>query len=855
MNLFGWAGTPLLAGFNAGAYYPLEVLYLLLPTQAATLAFVTLLQLIFGLGLRKLGRSIGFSNFAVDLIALSAPSVSYFYAQTIHLDMASGIALIPWALVAIYRQSKATTKRESIKNGILLGISYALIVLGGAPEAMLFGGAFIGVYLVGSSIANRVDLRRLALFIGVGSLIAITVAAPQLLPGYFYISSSQRANLPSNYATAGPFYPQMFISLIAPFIFGSPSQLLPNYQGPYTFEETLVYIGVLPLVAAVIAVVSISRSWLSHKRGVAPIVQESKRFDLTPLLIAGVISALLSLGTYTPLESVMLHVPIYNKQRLPSRNILGLEISLLVAAMAGVDAILLHKIRKGSIRAIALGVAIIAVAATVGIYLGGNGALYAFDGAGALNPFGLITAVTLIPPILIVAFALIYRPNIGAKALRLTLAIVVLVDLASFNFFSYATSGFSNSVSTATGALATSFRSLMKREGGRFAIYDPNLYYYFDDVKVGMPNLNTYNQIPSIQGYGSLSLANYEAATGSHQQATFTPSLPTTPLFSLLEGTTILTGVLYFSLPVGSTFVTYGSPTLMATPQGSFATTDSTYLGAPLNVTSIQLTYSYRASSNSKGKFGGWTKLDKTVGVISTNGKKVIAKETATRVDPRSGALIVTYTLPNPTSATEVFADEFVSATNNPDHAIATGVAVETTTKSLFSVSGDLAKTVTPSTFEAGPSYNALTAYLKRDINVPGMVQIRATRSSVQSVPYIFAMNGGSISVLNARTDGPNRLRYQIATTKDTAITISLAYNSGWHGQLTNGAKTIPLPITECHQTLTCLQLPSTADETTTLTLTYAQKGASTGLAIGGGGVVLTALLWSISRKRIKVPK
>ncbi|MDA8025590.1 MAG: hypothetical protein M0T78_03470 [Actinomycetota bacterium] len=855
MNIFGWSGTPLLAGFNAGAYYPLEVLYLFLPTQIATLAFITILQLTFGIGLRQLGRSMGYSPFAVNVIAISAPGVSYFYAQTIHLDMASGIAVIPFALLAIYRQSKGANGADSIKNGVLLGVAYALIVLGGAPEAMLFGGAYIGTYLLCSFLVNRVSLRTLATFIAVALLVAVTLSAPQLLPGYSYISSSQRANLPSNYATAGPFYPQMFVSLVTPFIFGSPSQILPNYQGPYTFEETLVYIGVLPLLAAIIALASIFRSKSSRGRLAGFAMHESKRFDLVPLLIAGTVSALLSLGSYTPLESVMLHVPIYKKQRLPSRNIIGFEISSLMAAMAGLEALVLRKVSKRFVLGMAFAFALTAGGLIVGIVLGGNGSLYAFDGSGTLNPFGSLSAVSLIPATLILAFTIVYARPTKDRTIRLSIAAIVAIDLLSFDLFSYTTSGFSNSVSTAKGSLATAFTSLMKKERGRFAIYDPNLYYYFDDIKVGIPNLNTYNQIPSIQGYGSLSLANYEAATGSHQQATLIPSLPSSSLFSLLEGKVLLTGNLYFSYPVGQTFTTYGSPNLIGQPQSTNAITDSTFLGAPLYVTSIQLTYGYPSVANAPTSVTTWSKIDKGVGVVNAQGRRVVAKEVSETKDPKSGAAIVTYALPHPTVATQIFADEYISAKDNPSHAIAAGTSVETVNAGRYTISGGLAKNVTPSDYKIGPSYNALTAYIKRDLKVSGITAIKETQPSQQSIPYLFSTHGDLPKLIEAKFDGPNQIQYQMSTASATTIIVSLAYNSGWHAELLSGTTAKSIPVSECNQAITCLAIPSSRGKPFLLELTYAQKGAKTGLALGGVGLLATGVLLSQARRRDKDSK
>ena len=54
-------------------------------------------------------------------------------SQVNHVDMTEGFVAIPWMLLAVHHIVRDGRWRWSI----LLGIAYATVILGGAPEAML----------------------------------------------------------------------------------------------------------------------------------------------------------------------------------------------------------------------------------------------------------------------------------------------------------------------------------------------------------------------------------------------------------------------------------------------------------------------------------------------------------------------------------------------------------------------------------------------------------------------------------------------------------------------------------------------------------------------------------------------
>ena len=72
-------------------------------------------------------------------------------------------------------------------------------------------------------------------------------------------------------------------------------------------------------------------------------------------------------------------------------------------------------------------------------------------------------------------------------------------------------------------------------ENGRFIVVDQGRGGRFVLDDLGAPNLNVFYDIPSAQGYGSLTWGPYVDATGTHAQDTASPSAFATPVFDSLD--------------------------------------------------------------------------------------------------------------------------------------------------------------------------------------------------------------------------------------------------------------------------------------------------------------------------------
>ncbi len=188
-NQYIFSGTPLMADFNAGAFYPLIGFFVIMPDRAAWLATEIVLFSGIAIGMYVFLRVLKLSTTACILAAATYAFAGPVLSQVNHVDMTEGFLAIPWMLLAVH---------QIVRNGrwrwsILLGIAFATVILAGAPEAMLDEALMIIAYAVASAGFNRERWWRVVSRCGAGFALALSLAAIQWLPGLEAIRNSQRA--------------------------------------------------------------------------------------------------------------------------------------------------------------------------------------------------------------------------------------------------------------------------------------------------------------------------------------------------------------------------------------------------------------------------------------------------------------------------------------------------------------------------------------------------------------------------------------------------------------------------------------------------------------------------------------
>lgn len=557
---FLWAGTPLLAGFNAGAAYPLTWLFALIPPISAWTLTLTVTYILCAEGFYYYLRLLGRSPLAAWLGAVTFSFAGFMSGQMVHVDMIEGVGWLPWVAVAIHQLAVLDEVARVRRWTVVLGLSAGLVILVGSPEASGYGAVFSA--LLAASYLYREKTRWLSI-LGrylMGAGLALLLGGVQWLPGLDFIHLSQRAHASFAFFASMSVPPSTWVVSVLPYILGGYhlSWVPVNYTGPFNLPELTDYVGLLPLIAFLSMVPRLSRQ---------------NRLGRWYLIV--VVGMLWALGGFTPLGRVLYHIPLINGLRAQNRNLFMVDFGLAVIFSYWVDAMAAQASKVKTFWMYGPVVAVLTLVAAAMYFgrlrntVGVNVALERYVGLSA----GLAVVVALG---VWVAYRLSGRYRVWP------IAGLAVLDLALFNAVEYWQKPPQTSVVTASFASDPWAAQLKKwAKGHRYAIYNPNLVDYPAMDAIGQPDLNILSRIPSVQGYGSLVADSYQNLTGAHLQGTLNPAFLATDTADRLN-----LGVL---LTPGSELAAAVSPAWrpgpgVKTPVGGHA---EWFTGVPMDVSAV----------------------------------------------------------------------------------------------------------------------------------------------------------------------------------------------------------------------------------------------------------------------------
>jgi hypothetical protein len=347
-NPYLGAGTPLAANLQTAAFYPLNVLFLLMPVERAFGWELALHVALAGLFAYYLARTLGLSRFGALVCGLAYGGGGYIIARWVFPTMVCAAAWLPLLLALTerlisnlhYPLSDIQQHRYWIVDIGLLALVVALQLLAGHAQtsfySLLIVAAFALFRLVQRQVARgKLQVRQILLAAGcllIALLWGIALAAIQLLPTAELAAHSQRAGRLTNlqFAYELSFWPWRLITLLAPDFFGNPAR--SNYWAYGTYWEEAAFVGVLPLIFAALAGVAWWQKRKTADKGPLALVP-----FLTPLAI---ISVLLALGEHTPIYPLLFRcLPGFGLFQAPARLMIGYALAIPLLAGIGADAL------------------------------------------------------------------------------------------------------------------------------------------------------------------------------------------------------------------------------------------------------------------------------------------------------------------------------------------------------------------------------------------------------------------------------------------------------------------------------------------------------------------------------------
>lgn len=441
-NPHTFCGAPFAANYETALFYPLNLIYLIVPTIAA-INLSYLFHLWFaGFGAWLLARRWLGDPFAAAIPAIvmmfSGPMLGRVFAG--HLTIVSAGAWLPWLLLL----TELILTHRSWKLVSLFAAAFGLQALAGHPQITYYTTLLIGIYTF-LRVCQEKPRRQGIYTIGkvaLGGLLGTGLAAVQILLTAAMQAYGSRETMSIEGAGTYSLFPSNFAALLAPRLFGggAANPELGPYWGPWYSWEIAVYCGVPTVLLAILAI-----PFLVYREGL--------RLFRKPIFVytmLGGICAIIALGAKTPLFTAAYTIlPGFDFFRGHSKILL--HGSLLLSLIAARGALCLKEIsfkQQGILHA-----ALLAASVLILLLVTSESAVqwmidqYASAGtileipAAALTMPDLITIITTSAGsaflyaffTLLISLAVLLSAALNTPYRFLPLAIFLAIDTISFN--------------------------------------------------------------------------------------------------------------------------------------------------------------------------------------------------------------------------------------------------------------------------------------------------------------------------------------------------------------------------------------------------------------------------------------
>jgi hypothetical protein len=321
-NPYIFSGTTFLSNPQTSMFYPINVLFILFPSNL-TFGYVFMLDVfLMGVFTYLFARTIELSKFSSLISAIvfmfSGTVTSRIYAG--HLNILDAFVWFPLILL-FYEMA---IKERKLVYGIMAGFALALMFFTGHTQFIAYGLMASVMYFIFRSYgiikkeSNSRCILNLAVILFVSIVVLFSLIAIQLLPTLEFSNYADRAGgISFKDASTFSLTPQYFITFIIPEFFGSPINNTYWHHG--NLWEICGYAGVLPLILALIGI----------------IYKKNTTYKYIFLGLA-LFALLFSLGKYTPIFILCYnYIPGFDLFRAPARFLFVYMFSISILAGLG----------------------------------------------------------------------------------------------------------------------------------------------------------------------------------------------------------------------------------------------------------------------------------------------------------------------------------------------------------------------------------------------------------------------------------------------------------------------------------------------------------------------------------------
>ena len=524
-----WSGTPLLAGASAHALLPSTLLFAFLPHLTAWVLAEALTLSAGAIGGFVLLRRNRCRTLAAALGGATFGLGGFVSSQIVHIDFVSASASLIWCLVGLDGIARDEPRRRA-PWALVLAVATGCIGLSGSPDIVI--DTLVAVVVYGGHLLIAERGRQLAClgWAAGGGVAGLLVSAVQWIPTAEFLAVTERAHASYVFAASGSVSPAELLVSLVPHLLGGGPIGLEAYTGPYNLAELDAYCG----IASLVAIVALVPRWRS----------ERARHWRVWYLVGG-IGLLLALGANTPLEHLLIHLPVVGEQRLPSRALVLFSLASSMLLGHWIEDQLATKpgraspvaVASGLVAPVVVGGLVVATALSAKPY---GGLLHALAGSRwslrAIAPYLVVTAAIALAAGAIVVLG----PSWPRRRVASAIAALVITDLLVFTVNQSSLAPVYARALDADNSLQAQLAARLGA-GGRYLIVDPARSAGIALNQVGAPDSNVVSGLASAQGYGSLTWSPYASATGTHTQDDLHPVALTTGVFDSLNVRVLLT--------------------------------------------------------------------------------------------------------------------------------------------------------------------------------------------------------------------------------------------------------------------------------------------------------------------------
>lgn len=486
-NPYNFSGTPLLANFQAGVFYPLNILFFTFSFPLAWSIFILLQPVLAAvfmyLYLKNLQVRREASIFGSITFAFSGFFVSWLtWGNILHTALWLPLILLSIDKILLGPKTQDPRPKSLVLNlkSYILRLTWPLTFVFSLTGSFFAGHLQTFFYVVLVSLVYGIvrisrsnnKAKKLLLFL-ISGFVFIGLILPQLMSSLQFISLSARSIDIANWRTTqGWFIPwENLLQFIAPDFFGNPSTL--NYFGVWNYGEFIGYIGIGALIFAVFSFF---------------------RKDKKVLFFGGLLltALLFSLPTVFAKIPFKFDLPFISTSQ-PTRLIFIIDFCLSILAALGLDYFLRLQ-RKTKILHVLVLFSLVFLSIWIGV-------LYVFK--NNLGDFFIVTRQNLILPtvLFIVNSVLIILALFLTKKKYLITFVSLIILILFFDLFRF---GLKYEPFTEKKYLfpSTEVTNFIKSQPGLFRVMS-------SDSTIFPPNFSSVYNIQTLDGYDPLYLLRF----------------------------------------------------------------------------------------------------------------------------------------------------------------------------------------------------------------------------------------------------------------------------------------------------------------------------------------------------------